>query len=77
MKGSTAHSYIIKLTSPILSISLIIFIMSEHMLITPPFETKRLIDKTAEFIAQNASYEQMILKSESGNPKFSFLHPDD
>jgi splicing factor 3A subunit 1 len=32
------------------------------------------VDKTAEFVAKNgSSFEAMIIKAESNNPKFTFL----
>jgi len=37
-----------------------------------------IADKTAEYVAKNGSaFEEIVMKSESNNPKFSFLKPND
>jgi len=47
-------------------------------MILPPPRIKEIIDKTAEFVAKNgASFEELVMKSEVNNPKFSFLKKDD
>jgi hypothetical protein len=39
---------------------------------------KEIIDKTSEFVAKNgAAFEELVIKAESNNPKFSFLKKDD
>ncbi len=47
--------------------------------IIPPPETRNLIDKTAEYVAESGpDFENLLLSSEARNPKFDFLknnHP--
>eukprot|EP01016_Furgasonia_blochmanni_P005765 TRINITY_DN12269_c0_g1_i15.p1 TRINITY_DN12269_c0_g1~~TRINITY_DN12269_c0_g1_i15.p1 ORF type:complete len:755 (+),score=132.50 TRINITY_DN12269_c0_g1_i15:33-2297(+) len=47
-------------------------------LIIPPAEIRKFADKTAEFVAKNgSSFEELVMKSEANNPRFSFLKPND
>ena len=51
--------------------------MSEGIIL-PPYELRRLIDKTAEFVAKNgANFESMLIKAELNNPKFCFFNSED
>ncbi|KAL2621749.1 hypothetical protein R1flu_001954 [Riccia fluitans] len=46
--------------------------------IEPPAEIRCIVDKTAEFVAQNGlEFEQKILSNEKRNPKFNFLKSRD
>jgi len=46
--------------------------------IIPPAEIRKIADKTAEYVAKNGSaFEQIVAQSESNNPKFSFMKPND
>ncbi len=47
-------------------------------MIIPPPEIKEIVDKTATFVVRNgSSFEAMILRNESKNPKFNFLKYED
>ncbi|KAL3692289.1 hypothetical protein R1sor_005940 [Riccia sorocarpa] len=44
----------------------------------PPAEIRCIVDKTAEFVAQNGvEFEQQILSNEKRNPKYNFLKSKD
>ena len=46
--------------------------------IIPPQEIKKVIDRTAEFVAKNgSSFEQMLKKKQQNLPKLSFLNEGD
>jgi len=46
--------------------------------ILPPPESRRLIEKTAGYVARNgASFEEKIREGQGGNPKMSFMFPED
>ena len=39
---------------------------------------KEISDRTAEFVAKNgSSFEELVIKAETNNPKFSFLKASD
>jgi splicing factor 3A subunit 1 len=47
-------------------------------IIIPPPDIRKIVDKTAEFVAKNGStFEELVIKSEQNNPKFSFLKTHD
>eukprot|EP01122_Echinamoeba_exundans_P002268 TRINITY_DN1222_c0_g1_i2.p1 TRINITY_DN1222_c0_g1~~TRINITY_DN1222_c0_g1_i2.p1 ORF type:complete len:774 (+),score=187.37 TRINITY_DN1222_c0_g1_i2:29-2323(+) len=49
-------------------------IADDDGVLQPPIELKRVIDKTAEFVAKNGrALEERILIAESSNPKFAFM----
>ncbi|OAE35451.1 hypothetical protein AXG93_2587s1660 [Marchantia polymorpha subsp. ruderalis] len=46
--------------------------------VEPPAEIRCIVDKTAQFVAQNGlEFEQKILSNEKRNPKFNFLKSKD
>eukprot|EP01017_Pseudomicrothorax_dubius_P004815 TRINITY_DN1106_c0_g1_i4.p1 TRINITY_DN1106_c0_g1~~TRINITY_DN1106_c0_g1_i4.p1 ORF type:complete len:617 (+),score=193.87 TRINITY_DN1106_c0_g1_i4:258-2108(+) len=47
-------------------------------LILPPKKIREIADRTAEFVAKNGStFEEVLMKEEASNPKFSFLKQGD
>jgi len=47
-------------------------------IILPPPDIRKIADKTAEFVAKNgSSFEDLVIKEEANNPKFSFLKQHD
>ncbi|PVZ98431.1 hypothetical protein BB558_005567 [Smittium angustum] len=47
-------------------------------IIYPPPDIKSIVDKTAEYVSQSGPVlEQRVRETESNNPKFSFLNPND
>ncbi|EXX78804.1 hypothetical protein RirG_011750 [Rhizophagus irregularis DAOM 197198w] len=46
--------------------------------VLPPREIRNILEKTAGYVARNgAVFEDRIRDKENGNPKFSFLNPED
>ncbi|KAJ1915668.1 SF3a splicing factor complex subunit [Mycoemilia scoparia] len=51
---------------------------TENLVIYPPPEIRKIIDKTAAFVGKAGKVlEDRVRESEKGNPKFSFLSPND
>lgn len=46
-------------------------------LIIPPPDVREILDHTVSFIARRPEFETRILSLYGGDPRFSFLHPDD